>query len=63
MRGPESLLAQAARLTELAGHQVDGSFVVRLERRVPAAPDRIQTVWGRGYLWTRTGGRDDDAGE
>jgi two-component system, OmpR family, response regulator ResD len=24
---------------------------------------RIQTVWGRGYLWTRTGGRDDDAGE
>ena len=38
MRGIVSLLVQAAGVTELAGRRVDGPFVVRLERRILAAP-------------------------
>ena len=44
------LLVQAARVTELAGHRVDGPFVVRLERRILAAPDRVHHRAGDAVL-------------
>jgi hypothetical protein len=48
--GLAGLLVQAARVTELAGHRVDGPFVVRLERRILAAPDRVHHRAGDAVL-------------
>ena len=41
MRGIIGLLVQAAGEAQLARHREDGPFVVRLERRILAAPDRV----------------------
>jgi len=44
------LLVQAAVLTELAGHTVDGPFVVGFERRILAVPDRVHNRVGDAVL-------------
>src|ERR1019366_9499611 len=50
VRGIVGLLVQTARVTELAGHRVDGPFVVRLEQRILAAPDRVHHRAGDAVL-------------
>jgi hypothetical protein len=48
--GVVGLLVQAALLTELAGHCVDGTLVIRLERRILAAPDGVHHSGGDAML-------------